>query len=80
MIAHMLGDSMVPVVAGLVLGAAGAVALTGLLGAWLFEVDGLELPVLVAATGTLGLVSAVSAWIPARRAASVPPAETLRSD
>jgi ABC-type antimicrobial peptide transport system permease subunit len=67
-------------VAGVVAGTLGAVAAARLLGAMLFEVAPAEPSVLALSALTLLGVSALSAWLPARRAARIQPTQALRGD
>jgi ABC-type antimicrobial peptide transport system permease subunit len=62
------------------LGLAATLGLTRFLGSLLFEVSPLEPPVLLAGAGGLSLAALVAAFGPARRAASVDPATTLRAE
>jgi putative ABC transport system permease protein len=65
-------------IAGLMLGLAGALALTRVLTSFLYGVSALD-PVTFAAVPTLLLASTIMAClIPARRAANVDPMRTLR--
>jgi predicted permease len=64
--------------AGAVLGAAGAWATGRLIESRLFGVDARDLRTLALATGLLLMTALVSSWVPARRAASTDPMESLR--
>ncbi len=66
------------VAVGVVLGLAGAVALTRLLRAWLFGVTPLDPTSLVAAALVLALAALFANWLPARRATRVDPMVALR--
>jgi putative ABC transport system permease protein len=66
--------------AGLVLGFAGALGLTRLLAAMLYGVEAHDPLTMTAATALLGCVGLLASYLPARRAASVDPAVTLRSE
>jgi predicted permease len=65
---------------GIVVGLAGAFALTRVLGALLFGVSPVDPVTLLGAAATLGVVAAVAAWAPARRASGLDPAQALRAD
>jgi putative ABC transport system permease protein len=65
---------------GLVLGVAGALALSRLLSSMLFDVAATDPAAFIAAPLLLGLVALLACWIPARRAASVDPATVLKQD
>jgi predicted permease len=73
-------ESLFLALAGCVAGMAGAIALSGVLHSFLFEVSAVDpltfglVPVLMA------MVAVAAAWIPARRAAGVDPMEALRAD
>jgi predicted permease len=68
------------VTAGLVLGSAGAFGVGRLLGNLIFGVPG-GIPMIVAgACGVMAMTSAVAAFVPAARAASVDPIQALRSE
>jgi putative ABC transport system permease protein len=64
--------------AGLVVGLAGALLASRVLGGLLYGVTALDPLAYAAAIGVLAAVAAVAGWIPARRAARVSPVEALR--
>jgi predicted permease len=64
---------------GIAVGLAGALVLTRFIAALLFEVSTTDPTVLVASAIGLLIVGAIATWLPARRAASIDPALTLRS-
>lgn len=68
------------VTAGLVLGSTGALGVGRLLGSALTGVPGGLPVVVVGACAALAIASAVAALVPAARAGSVDPAQTLRSE
>jgi putative ABC transport system permease protein len=68
------------VVAGLALGLAAALALSRVMASQLFEVSATDPVYFVAAPLTLAFVALVACWLPARRAARIEPAITLRTD
>jgi predicted permease len=65
---------------GIAIGLAGALALSRLLAALLYEVGPRDPVVLVAAATLVLVVSVVASWLPARRAAAVDPALALRAE
>jgi len=75
-----LARGMWPVVGGLAVGLVGAVAVSRLLGAVLFEVGPLDPVAVGAATVLLTSVSLLASWLPARRAARINPVEALRTE
>jgi putative ABC transport system permease protein len=81
---HMLklivGHGMKLVLAGLVLGVAGSLALTKVLGGMLFEVRATDPITFVAVWTLLAAVGALACYLPARRAAKVDPLVALRAE
>jgi ABC-type antimicrobial peptide transport system permease subunit len=76
--AMVLGRAMGFVVVGLVAGMAGAYALSGAVGTFLFKVEPGD-PVVYASTGALLMaIGLLAAWIPARRASRVDPIIALK--
>jgi predicted permease len=76
----IVGHGMKLVLAGLVLGVAGSLALTKVLGGMLFNVRATD-PVTFGAVCTLlATVGAIACYLPARRAAQVDPMVTLRAE
>jgi len=65
---------------GIAVGVAGAFALTRVLGALLFGVSPLDPATMIAAAAILAGVAALAAWLPARRAAGLDPAQALRAE
>jgi hypothetical protein len=65
---------------GIAAGLAGAAGLSGFLASLLFEVRPLDLATYVAAVGVLLAAVTLAAYVPARRAAKLDPAETLRAE
>ena len=76
----VMRDSMFPILVGVGVGAVGAAALGRVLGSMLYEVGPTDPVVLGAAATILTAVATISAWLPARRVAHVPPQEVLRPD
>jgi ABC-type antimicrobial peptide transport system permease subunit len=74
----MLGRAMVFTLAGLGIGMAGAYALSGAVGAFLFSVEPGDPLVYAATAGMLVAIGLIAAWIPARRASKVDPITALR--
>jgi len=68
------------IVAGLVLGTAGAIALGRVLASQIPEVVAADPLVLGVAVCTLTAAALVASWLPARRAARVDPLQALRQD
>ena len=66
--------------AGLAIGLAGAFVLTRLMGSLLYGVGALDLTTYIVVSALLGLVAVLASWLPARRAARVDPALTLRGE
>ena len=64
--------------AGLVLGAAGSLALTRLLSTLLFGISPRDPATLIAVAAILFAVALLACYIPARRAASIDPTVALR--
>jgi putative ABC transport system permease protein len=78
--ALVIGHAMRIVVAGLVLGALGAVALTRLLAGMLFGVSPLDPLTFAAVSALLGAVALFASWVPARRTTKIDPMITLRTE
>ncbi len=79
-LALVLRQGSVPVVAGLIAGIAGALALTHLLKSLLYEVSATDPLTFGAVSIGLTAVSLVAMFIPARRATRVDPLEALRHE
>lgn len=80
LITLIVREGLEVVVIGLLLGLAGAAALSRLMEGLLFGVTSLDLWVYVAAPAVLVLVAIVACLIPARRAAAIDPIEALRCE
>lgn len=76
----MLAHSAVLTLVGIVVGLAGAVALSRLLAAQLYEVSPHDPSTFIATSLLLAVVALVAGWIPALRATSVDPMITLRAE
>ena len=76
----MLGHTAVLTALGVVLGLAGALAMTRLITAQLYEVAPRDPLTLLITAGTLVVVALTAAWLPMRRATRVDPIVTLRAD
>jgi len=75
-----LRTGLVPAVVGLVVGGAGALALSRLLGAQLYDVSPTDPVVFGSVAAVLLLVALLASGVPARRAARVDPAVALRTE
>jgi putative ABC transport system permease protein len=76
----MVRQGMAPVILGLIIGFAAAIALTRLMKSILFEVSATD-PLTFALSATLLIIAALLAnWIPTRRATKVDPLIALRSE
>jgi predicted permease len=76
----VLRQSGIVVGIGLVIGLAGAYALTRLMTSLLFGITATDLPTYGAVTAFLLSVAALASWLPARRAAGLDPLIALRRD
>jgi putative ABC transport system permease protein len=76
----VIGKAMTQAGVGLALGVLGALSLSGLLRAQLFGVAPNDPATLVATAAVLGLVALLASWLPARRAAAVPPTLAMRQE
>jgi macrolide transport system ATP-binding/permease protein len=76
----VFGPAARSMAAGLALGMAGAFAGSGLLRQYLFGISRLDAPTYAAVLGTLAMAGLASTYLPARRAAAIDPAESLRHD
>ena len=76
----MLRQGLVLAAIGIGLGTVAALGLTRLMASLLYGVDPLDLPTFGVVGLTLAVVAALASWLPARRAAAVDPAVTLRQE
>jgi putative ABC transport system permease protein len=74
----LLHDAMRPVAIGIVIGVAGAYAMTRLLSAMLFEVSATDATTYVAACSVLAVAALLASIVPARRALGVDPITAVR--
>jgi len=76
----ILRQSMLVTAAGTIMGLAGALGLTRLMSALLFEVSATDPVTFITAPVVLVLVSLLATWLPVRKASRVNPTEALRSE
>jgi hypothetical protein len=76
--AGVLRESIVLVAIGALVGLAGGAAFASALRTWLFGVGTFDAGAYASVTALLALLAIVAAWVPARRAAMIDPAITLR--
>ena len=76
----VIGEGMRPVIAGVALGVAGALALTRVMRTLLYGVSPSDPGTLAAVALLLTAVALVAAWLPARRATRVDALDALRSE
>jgi ABC-type antimicrobial peptide transport system permease subunit len=76
----MLRQGLVLAAVGIAAGTVVALGLTRVMSSLLFGVDPLDLPTFGVVGVTLAGVAALASWLPARRAAAVDPAVTLRQE
>jgi len=77
---RVVGEGLVHVGIGLVLGLGGALSLTGLLRSQLYGLEPTDPVTFTMASAALVLVAVLACWAPARRAARVDPVEVLREE
>jgi putative ABC transport system permease protein len=76
----VLSQGLALAATGVLVGVAGALALTGLLSHWLFGVTATDPLTFGSVVAVLLGASALACWLPARRAAAVDPMAVLRQD
>jgi putative ABC transport system permease protein len=76
----MMRSTLPPVLVGVAVGTAGALATSTVLRGLLFEVHAADPATYAGGVAFLLAVALVASWLPARRAAKVDPAITLRSE
>ena len=79
-VALVLRQGMGLAMAGVIIGLAGAIATTHLIGALLYGVEPVDPPSFAAAVAVLAGIAVLASWLPARRAARVDPVTALRSE
>jgi putative ABC transport system permease protein len=75
----VMGSGMTMTAIGIVLGIAGALALSRFIEGFVFGITPTDPATFAAVALLLTLVAALACWLPARRAANLDPAETLRA-
>ncbi len=80
LLAAFMREGMIMTAAGVLVGLAGAIALTRLFSTLLFDVAPTDTATFVAVAGVLAVVAAAASLAPARRAARVDPLAVLRSE
>ena len=76
----VLRDGAIVTAIGVAIGLVGAAALSRIMAAVVFRVSPLDPFVLIAATLFMGVVAGAAAYLPARRASSVPPQTVLQGE
>lgn len=76
----VLGETLKVVGTGIVLGAAGALALSRVIASQLYDTHPFDPLVFLGVSALLASTALLSSWIPARRAARIPPTEALRAE
>lgn len=79
-LALVMRQGATPIVAGIIIGLAGAIGIGRAMRSLLFEVTATDLTTFIAVPLLLALVALVAILIPARRAMKVQPATALRAD
>ncbi len=76
----ILGQGLRTILIGIVVGAAGALAITRAIQSLLFGVEPTDPLTFVAVTALLATVATLACYIPARRATRISPTQALRAD
>jgi ABC-type lipoprotein release transport system permease subunit len=76
----VMGQSLSLATAGIVLGLAAAVALSGVFRGLLFAIEPLDVATYLVVTLLFLVVVALAAWLPCRRATTVVPVAALRAE
>jgi uncharacterized membrane protein (UPF0136 family) len=76
----VLRDALVLLVAGVAIGVPAAIAAARMIRNQLYGIELVDLPSIALAITVLGAAIALAGWLPARRAAGVPPDVALRAD
>lgn len=76
----VLGQGVMLVCVGIVLGLIGAIAATRALSSLLYGIGALDVPAFAVAIASLAFVALLACWLPARRATLVDPIEALRTE
>jgi predicted permease len=76
----IVGEQLVPVVAGLIAGGIGAAWAVGFLGSYLYQLTSFDARVWTAAIGLILLTAVAGTLVPAFRASRVDPTEALRTE
>ncbi len=77
---QIVGQGMIPVLAGIALGSVGAFGLSRLMSSLLFGVDATDFTTYFAVATVLGLTALIASYLPARRALRVDPVTALREE
>ena len=76
----MIRSGLVPVMGGMAVGWSGAVAISRLFSAMLFDVGPLDLPTWIFVSGSMLAVACIASYLSARRACGVDPTVALRAE
>jgi putative ABC transport system permease protein len=76
----MLRYGLLPVVGGMAAGWSGALAMSRLFSAMLFDVGPLDLSTWILVSGSMLAVACIASYLPARRASSIDPTVALRAE